>query len=706
MKFTKTIIAAAIALNVSHVSAEWTVNAVIKNETAYYTQGGSLVGDRGIDTIATSGVVSTTTTPTHSSGDVLKSETSARIFLNGTLGDQVDAHLEIRPVFDSKAIDSENEGHEDYSQRDFLREAYIDATTPDGTLLRIGKQQIVWGKADGAKFMDLINPTDYREMAQNTMDESRIPVWSINAEKILADGSSIQAVLAQPKENIFAGLNRNISTGVRSNNSSTFHDSTLNNGEDLGHSFMLLGVDSIVGQYNGFLNIAPDLGGVAGRFAMAFGGIGELSSPYMAGFTLDGFEAMTMQSMAQAMNSYGMLCGSNGACSVSGTVTNANFETSHGVDWKDLPDAFESSVASVATALFGSNYTQDQANSITGAQMLAYGFQPLYNTNLANVTSDNDTAFDFMGSANFRTFDTFVNAKSRYTFNMPSDFETDKHLKWSKTLGSGANVSFGYSNAYDKNPIINLSWRNDSNEVLHKRVDSQNYIIITDASGNQYGGNAGRIATLQFEQALAKAQNFSMAGDYSFDTDTFGTVVLRGEGVYTAGAKQPVIDKGRLAIGDLVDALTMEDQDRFRYVIGADVTALTDMMVSIQFIQERNLDYINTDGYSGVSGSRKYTTDYATMHLSNGFQKAHENKEFYSVFLSKPFGESGNGRWNDILMLEEGGGRWNRFDVEYSLSNELVGTFEVNKYWGDTNTQFGQLENSSNIQVGLKYIIE
>ena len=30
----------------------------------------------------------------------------------------------------------------------------------------------------------------------------------------------------------------------------------------------------------------------------------------------------------------------------------------------------------------------------------------------------------------------------------------------------------------------------------------------------------------------------------------------------------------------------------------------------------------------------------------------------------------------------------------------------VNMYWGDENTQFGQFENSSNIQVGLKYIIE
>ena len=94
------------------------------------------------------------------------------------------------------------------------------------------------------------------------------------------------------------------------------------------------------------------------------------------------------------------------------------------------------------------------------------------------------------------------------------------------------------------------------------------------------------------------------------------------------------------------------------------------------------------------------------MSLTNQFNKAEENKEFYSLFLSKPFGDSGQGRWNNILMLEEGGGRWNRFDVEYSVNNNLIATAEYNKYWGDENTQFGQLEASSNIQLGMKYLFE
>jgi len=34
--------------------------------------------------------------------------------------------------------------------------------------IRAGKQQVVWGTADGMKLLDTINPTDYSEMAQKS----------------------------------------------------------------------------------------------------------------------------------------------------------------------------------------------------------------------------------------------------------------------------------------------------------------------------------------------------------------------------------------------------------------------------------------------------------------------------------------------------------------------------------------------------------
>ncbi|SMN01847.1 hypothetical protein SPONN_124 [uncultured Candidatus Thioglobus sp.] len=49
------------------------------------------------------------------------------------------------------------------------------------------------------------------------------------------------------------------------------------------------------------------------------------------------------------------------------------------------------------------------------------------------------------------------------------------------------------------------------------------------------------------------------------------------------------------------------------------------------------------------------------------------------------------------------GGKWNRLDVEFGVNDDVVATLEYNKYWGEENSQFGQLKNSSNIQAGIKY---
>lgn len=62
-----------------------------------------------------------------------------------------------------------------------LREFYVDASV-GRTYLRLGKQQIVWGKTDGLKLLDVINPQDFQEFVLDDFDDSRIPLWSLNAE--------------------------------------------------------------------------------------------------------------------------------------------------------------------------------------------------------------------------------------------------------------------------------------------------------------------------------------------------------------------------------------------------------------------------------------------------------------------------------------------------------------------------------------------
>ena len=681
-------IALAAVFSSSVAFAEAEVTGKIIHESGFFSNAGTTIGADS----ATLNTTWTSVSNAHKKNDAMKRETSARIYIDGEadeLQDGATYHVELNLMTDGKGV-AKHDSNDSYTQRDALREAYVDGMVNDWSI-RAGKQQVVWGTADGMKLLDMINPTDYSEMAQNQMEDSRIPVFMINAEKTQEDGSEFQVVVSQPRENVFAGLDRNINTGVRANNLD-FSDATSDS-HSQGHAFIMKGVDSITGEKNGMLNIVPDMGGIARRFAWGFGEISELSAATMAGFTVSGFEGMTMDQMAGAMNTYSMLCATNGTCSVSDSVTNSDFGTNANT-YTDLPDNFQSAVDGVATALGKS------AGSVTGQEMLAYGFQPYYNTNLADTDSVDDTAFDYMGSTNFRTFDAFVNAKSQYVYNMPSDSDVDLAMRYKNSTADGVNYSLNASYNYDKNPIINLSWRDDSGNLLYANNNSNTISInsASDGTGTVYGGTTGNRATLRFEQTVERAKNIGGSFDMAVETKELGPVVIRGEALYQKDVYSPVMDKSQLLIGDLARSLTMVKGDKFKYVLGVDITALTNMMVSAQLIQERNLDFID-----GAQASGRYTADYSTMSLLNGFNKAEENKEFYSLFFSKPFGASGEHRWNNITMYEENGGKWNRLDAEFSIDDDTQATVEYNKYWGDANTQFGQLEKSSNIQVGVKY---
>ncbi len=48
--------------------------------------------------------------------------------------------------------------------------------------LRAGKQQVVWGQADGLKVLDVVDPQDFREFILPDFEDSRIPLWTLNTE--------------------------------------------------------------------------------------------------------------------------------------------------------------------------------------------------------------------------------------------------------------------------------------------------------------------------------------------------------------------------------------------------------------------------------------------------------------------------------------------------------------------------------------------
>jgi len=667
MKKQNLILSAALAaiFSASTVFAEAEVTGKIVHESAKFTTSGTTIGAASAH-----------------GKDVFKSETAAKIYIDGEVNEIVEGatyHLELQAFTDGKGI-AKHDSNESYTQRDALREAYIDTEYEDWSI-RAGKQQVVWGTADGMKLLDTINPTDYSEMAQNQMEDSRIPVWMLNAEKDLEDGSSFQVVVSQPRENVFAGFDRNISTSIRQNGNS---DATTAAGQDQGHAFIMKGVDTITGKTSGFLNGVPDLGSIAAGFESVFTGT-NLVNAGAAGNTVGSFAALTAN---QTSNFDAMATGAN---------------------------------ATAFTSMSGTN---------DGTQILS-GFSTPFDFNLVNATSkDNwdassaDSMFEYMDRTSFASFAAYSGVGSKFRYDMPSDGDANIAFKYKNSTDSGINYSLNASNNYDSNPVINLGWESSTGKKLSVNktatgtgaADSQ-VITLSDADGGCYGAvtvacaaSAGA-GVLVFEETLERATNIGGSFDMAIESEELGPVVLRGEALYQKGVYSPVFDRGMLAIGDLAGALKMTEGDRFKYVLGADITVMTNMMVSAQFIQDRNLDYVDSNvDYDGTACSAAdgtncgvYTADFATMHMSNNFNKAEENKEFYSLFFSKPFGASGEHRWNNIFMFEENGGKWNRLDAEFSIDDDTQATVEYNKYWGDANTQFGQLEKSSNVQVGFKY---
>jgi len=71
---------------------------------------------------------------------------------------------------------------------DFIRELYVDAAIPVGDggrelALRVGRQQVVWGRTDLFRVLDVVNPIDFsRQNLYAEFEDSRIPQWMINAE--------------------------------------------------------------------------------------------------------------------------------------------------------------------------------------------------------------------------------------------------------------------------------------------------------------------------------------------------------------------------------------------------------------------------------------------------------------------------------------------------------------------------------------------
>lgn len=79
--------------------------------------------------------------------------------------------------------------HPEFNDRlDFIRELYVDGSIPtaDGGewSFRVGKQQVIWGRTDLFRVLDVLNPVDYsRHNIYDELEDIRIPMWMATVEK-------------------------------------------------------------------------------------------------------------------------------------------------------------------------------------------------------------------------------------------------------------------------------------------------------------------------------------------------------------------------------------------------------------------------------------------------------------------------------------------------------------------------------------------
>jgi len=80
---------------------------------------------------------------------------------------------------------------------DFIREAYVTKTfsmdAGQSTFLKVGKQQVVWGRTDLFRVLDVINPVDYsRNNIYDELQDIRIPMWIAQAEYRMGGSETMQ----------------------------------------------------------------------------------------------------------------------------------------------------------------------------------------------------------------------------------------------------------------------------------------------------------------------------------------------------------------------------------------------------------------------------------------------------------------------------------------------------------------------------------
>jgi len=427
MKNNKTLTVALAALFSSGMAmADMTVSGKVTIEHGTLLKSGSTIGS---DTV-------------NSGFTGYKNAFEVRLYADGDITDNTTFHVETLGFNDDQSGITGYTGVRSDTQRDGFRELYIDSAAIGGWDLRLGKQQVVWGTADGMKLLDAINPTDYSEMAQNQMEDSRIPMWMLNAEK---DGNQI--IISETKSSHMAGMGDSSSTAALTHYAIA----------DQGHAFIMKGVDTISGKKNGMINIVPAMGQVATAFDAAGNALG------FGNGALPGFNKADVKDFAANAMS---------AAAFRGICTDANAST-------------VSCLKAITNNADTERYTQLGSGNQEGIGANNAEVQNLMSGDAADWTAgllDPTQTFHYVPNATFATFGQFVGAKSQYTVE-PSNVKTIA-LRHSGETKGGLNYSVNFMKGNDTNPYIDTYWTNSDGGAVLAETAATTMGYTTNNLGN------------------------------------------------------------------------------------------------------------------------------------------------------------------------------------------------------------------------------
>jgi len=118
-------------------------------------------------------------------------------------------HLELKYTFNNNLKlftlgrvfwDADNDIEDDKDLESW--ELYMDLRLKDIDL-RLGRQQVVWGEADGLRINDIINPQDFKEFILQDYIDSRIPLWMGRIDYYVANFTFEGLIIPEFKRNRF-----------------------------------------------------------------------------------------------------------------------------------------------------------------------------------------------------------------------------------------------------------------------------------------------------------------------------------------------------------------------------------------------------------------------------------------------------------------------------------------------------------------------